>query len=316
MNKLQTHTQSTSSSVDQHQKPRRLGRGLSALLGEPIAIQAPAVPAVTTSPTESSPQAAHSGSPVSEPKPTSSGASLQGTAKSDPVGEASGTRIVQIPLHLAEPNRFQPRRTFDEAQLTELAASIRSAGVVQPILVRPGAAGKYEIVAGERRWRACKIAGLTHVPAVLAVLSDEQAAEWALIENIQRADLSAMERAWAVRGLAERFGLSHAQIGDRLGIDRSSAANLSRLTELEQEIHELLDLGQISAGHGKVLVGMTPGPVRVGLAKQAANQGWSVRRLEQAAARAAQSPTGAAPEVKIGESAIAKATAMKEFVLR
>jgi ParB family transcriptional regulator, chromosome partitioning protein len=230
--------------------------------------------------------------------------------------EPSGPRVVQISLDSAEPNRFQPRRTFDEVQLNELAASIRSAGVVQPILVRagpPGHATRYEIVAGERRWRACKLAGLTHVPALVATLTDEQSAEWALVENIQRADLSPMERAWAVRGLAERFGLSHAQIGDKLGIDRSTAANLSRLTELEKEIHDLLDSGQISAGHGKVLVGMNPGPVRIGLAKQAANQGWSVRRLEQAAARAAQAPTGAAPDVKIGEGAIAKAAAMKDL---
>ncbi len=220
---------------------------------------------------------------------------------------------MQITLESAEPNRFQPRRVFDEAQLKELAASIRSAGVVQPILVRRGAPGMYEIVAGERRWRACKAAGLTHVPAVVAELSDEQAAEWALIENIQRAELSPMERAWAVRGLAERFGLTHGQIGEKLGIDRSSAANLARLTELEKEIHELLENGQIALGHGKVLLGMTPGPVRVGLAKQAASQGWSVRRLEQAAARAAQAPGGAAPEVRIGEQAISKAAAMMDL---
>ena len=301
-------TQTLSSHVDQHQKPRRLGRGLSALLGEPVAIQnTGASPALSTPASMS----------VSEPTPASNttvpAVAHRADADVDPIADASGTRIMQIPLHLAEPNRYQPRRTFDEAQLAELAASIRSAGVVQPILVRPGTSGKYEIVAGERRWRACKIAGLTHVPGVLATLTDEQAAEWALVENIQRTDLSAMERAWAVRGLAERFGLTHAQIGDRLGIDRSSAANLSRLTELEQEIHELLDSGLISAGHGKVLVGMAPGPVRVGLAKQAANQGWSVRRLEQAAARAAEAPAGAAPEVKIGEQAIAKATAMKDL---
>lgn len=126
----------------------------------------------------------------------------------------------------------------------------------------------------KRRWRACKLAGLTHVPAVLATLTDEQSAE-ALVENIQVPIFPRWSRAWAVRGLAERFGLSHAQIGDRLGIDRLAAANLYRLTELEQEIHELLDSGQISSGPRQGAGGHDARAGGVGLAKQAAGQGWS-----------------------------------------
>jgi ParB family chromosome partitioning protein len=122
-----------------------------------------------------------------------------------------------------------------------------------------------------------------------------------------------MERAWAIRGLCDRFGLSHAQVGEKLGIDRTSAANLARLTELEQDVRDLLESGQLTAGHGKVLLGAPAGAVRVGLARQAATQGWSVRRLEQAAARASQAPAGAAPAVFMGELALAKATALKEL---
>jgi ParB family transcriptional regulator, chromosome partitioning protein len=301
---------------DQQSKPRRLGRGLSALLGEPVAIQANNLPVsgsigskAESSLSSSVARANNSGVPLSGAASKAQSAEER-SARADE--ETGINRVVQVPLDAAEPNQFQPRRTFNQTQLSELAASIRSAGVVQPILVRPLNEGRYEIV-GERRWRACRLAGLTHVPAVISKLSDEQAAEWALVENIQRADLSPMERAWAVRGLCDRFGLSHAQVGERLGIDRSSAANLARLTELEQEIRDSLDSGGLSAGHGKVLVGLTPGPVRVGLAKQAASQGWSVRRLEQAAGRAAQSPQGPAPEVRVGEGALAKAAALKDL---
>jgi ParB family chromosome partitioning protein len=302
MNKTQT---SSVAVQEQSPKPRRLGRGLSALLGDPVAVQVPSSPAISVVEPKSQPSV-----PRVAPAPIRG---ARQDASVGEVGDSEASGLVQMELSSAEPNRFQPRRTFDEAQLKDLASSIRTAGVVQPILVRPLGGGRYEIVAGERRWRACKLAGLTHVPAVVSALSDEQAAEWALIENIQRTDLSPMERAWAVRGLCDRFGLTHTQVGDKLGMDRSSAANLARLTDLEKEIQDLLDQGQLTAGHGKVLVGLPPGPVRVGLSRQAAGQGWSVRRLEQAAARAAQAPTGPAPEIKIGEQAISKAAAMKDL---
>lgn len=264
----------------------------------------------TDAPPRATPLHRNPPTPVAPLAPSSSPATTHAPAPTTPPGE----RIAQVPIEAIEPNRFQPRRAFDETQLAELAASIRSAGVVQPILVRPGAqAGRYELVAGERRWRAGKIAGLKHIPAVIWKLSDEQAAEWALVENIQRADLSPMERAWAVRGLCERFGLTHAQVGEKLGIDRTSAANLFRLTELEQDVRDLLDSGQLSAGHGKVLLGAPAGAVRMGLAKQAASQGWSVRRLEQAVSRAGQAPTGAAPGVQISDGARAKALAVREL---
>lgn len=317
MNKMLTTNTSEIST-----KPRRLGRGLSALLGEPVEVHVPAA-------TASDPSASMNPGVV-EPKasvaPARSAASAVSTlavpmrAAPDPAGSPTseaqgGDRLVLVPIDAIEPNRFQPRRAFDETQLAELAASIRTAGVIQPILLRPGAqSGRYELVAGERRWRAGRLAGLAAIPAVVSRLGDEQAAEWALVENIQRADLTPMERAWAIRGLCERFGLSHAQVGERLGIDRTTAANLSRLTDLEQDIRDLLDANQLSVGHGKVLLGAPAGAIRVGLARQAATQGWSVRRLEQGIARATEaSGSGAAPAVVIGEPARAKALALREL---
>lgn len=224
---------------------------------------------------------------------TEGAATLTTTTGHDPSAEMGPARsddraVVMLPLDQIRPSRFQPRRNFDEAHLAELAASIRSAGVVQPIVVRSlgesgaSAGEKYELIAGERRWRACRLAGLARVPAVVTAASDEQAAEWALIENLQREDLRPMERADAVRALIERFGLSHAQAAERLGIDRSSVANLVRMTDLEMPLRELLDLGTLAAGHGKALLGVGAGEKRVQLGRRAAAQGWSVRRLEQA----------------------------------
>jgi ParB family chromosome partitioning protein len=304
-------------------KPRRLGRGLSALLGEPVSVTAPAVKGTVAAPAV--PAAA-----VVEPKATPRGGGVASVPAPAPApvqapapGEPSPERVARIPVDAVEPSPFQPRRTFDEAQLAELAASIRSAGVVQPILVRPrpgakggaGGGARYELIAGERRWRASRLAGLTHVPAVVSELGDEQAAEWALIENLQRADLSPMERAHAIKGLCERFGLTHAQVAEKLGIDRSSATNLVRLTELEEPVRALLDSGALSAGHGKALLSAPAGEARVNLAKIAAAQGWSVRRLEQAATRRAEATAGdaPAPNVRISESALSKAAALRDL---
>lgn len=293
-------------------KPKRLGRGLSALLGEPVAVSLPPVPG----------GAAHIElkpvSPVSAAAGQGAAAVAAGRAGDSGRDAASDQgRVLMIDVESIEPGRFQPRKSFDEAQLAELAASIRSAGVVQPILVRPKPAGAgfgYELIAGERRWRASKLAGLKTVPAVVSPLSDEKAAEWGLIENLQRSDLTTMERAWAIRGLGEKFGLSHAQIGERLGMDRSSVANLARLTDLEPPVRELLESNALSAGHGKVLLGAPAGPARISLAKACAGQGWSVRRLEQAVLRApGAQDKPVATDVTISESALAKAAALRDL---
>jgi len=188
---------------------------------------------------------------------------------------------------------------MDEASLSRLSDSIRRSGVLQPVLVRERPQGGYELVAGERRWRAAKLAGLSRVPAIVRAWSDEQAAEHALVENVQREDLNPMDRAWALKHLGDRFGLSHAQLAERVGLERSSVANLVRLTELEPEIAGLIAQGLVSAGHGKALLAAPAGPGRVVLARRAA-EGMSVRALEDlirtGVATAAGAPTAPRPK--------------------
>lgn len=249
-------------------KPKKLGRGLSALIGQPVPVAAQVV----------KPQ-------VSIDKHIAMGVSAH-----------SENGLVNIGVERIEPNRYQPRRVFDQVALERLADSIKQSGMMQPVILRPSGAGRYELVAGERRWRAASLAGLATVPALVRELTDEQAAEWAIIENVQREDLNAMERAWAFRGLAERFRLSHQQIAERVGMDRSTVANTIRLTELEESIRDMIQAGRMSAGHGKALLLAPPGSDRVKLAEQACDEYWSVRRLERAAAALANPEPLAAPK--------------------
>ncbi len=200
---------------------------------------------------------------------------------------SGGGQPVVVGLHpdQIEPNPFQPRREFDEEALAHLADSIRRDGLMQPILVRPagdaGAAGRYQLVAGERRWRAAQLIELGRVPAIVRELTDEQSAEWALVENLQREELSTLERADGLKALVDRFGLTHGEIAERVALDRSSVSNLIRLTELEPEVRALIEDGRLTAGHGKALLGADVAG-RVGLATHAADHMWSVRKLESA----------------------------------
>ncbi|MCC7387967.1 MAG: ParB/RepB/Spo0J family partition protein [Phycisphaerales bacterium] len=195
---------------------------------------------------------------------------------------STGSLVRMIAVGEIDPSAFQPRRAFDEASLVRLAASISRSGLMQPIIVRPGAGGRYELVAGERRWRAATLAGLSEVPAVVRELADGDAAEWALVENIQREDLNPMERAHGLAGLGARFGLSHAQLGERVGLERSTVANLIRLTELEEELQSMVSAGVLQMGHARALLGMPGGAARLALAKRAADGLWSVRQVEAA----------------------------------
>lgn len=243
-------------------RPRRLGRGLSSLLETPVPVPLPSanVPHTTIY--------------------------SHGDTSSPGAPGAGENGIVEIEIASVVPNPNQPRRGMDEAGIQRLADSIRRAGLMQPVIVRPGPVGgaRYELVAGERRWRAAAKAGLTRVPALVRALSDEESAEWALVENVQREDLNAMERAWGFRSMAEKFGLTHGQIGERVGIDRSTVANFVRLTELEEPIQEMIIRGHLNSGHGKALLAVPPGQGRVDLALEAVREGWSTRRLERAAA--------------------------------
>jgi ParB family transcriptional regulator, chromosome partitioning protein len=205
-----------------------------------------------------------------------------------------------IPLDHIRPGKFQPRKQFDEASLSGLAESIRHSGVMQPIVVRPvaGAGPSFEIVAGERRWRAARLAGLTEIPAIQQALSDLESAEWSVAENLQRADLNPIEKAWSLRGLVENFGLTQDQIAQRLGIERSSVSNMIRLTELEPEIAEMVVGGQLSAGHGKALLALSPGMGRMRMAKLASEGKWSVRQIEAAIRRAVQGDPSPVPNAE------------------
>lgn len=201
-----------------------------------------------------------------------------------------GEGVVMVEVGLVSANPWQPRQTFDEAGLQGLADSIRRSGLMQPIVVRPAPADEatgrsvgYELVAGERRWRAAQMAGLERVPAVVCRLSDVEAAEWALVENLEREDLNPIEQGWGLRRLMERFGLTQAQAAERVGLERSSVANLVRLTELDEETAGLVASGRLSAGHAKVLLGIpsAQASIRASMAKRAVREEWSVRRTER-----------------------------------
>jgi ParB family chromosome partitioning protein len=203
-----------------------------------------------------------------------------------------------LPVELIVPNPKQPRRSFDEAALEALAGSLRERGILQPVLVRPVAGGTYELVAGERRWRAAQIAGLEKVPALVRDRDDAEALETALIENMAREDLNPVEEARACAALVEELGLTRESVGLRVGRSRVAVTNLLRLLDLPDGALELLERGDLTAGHGRALLLATDHGDRRRLARSAAAEGWSVRTLE-ARARAANDPdagrTPAAP---------------------
>ncbi|MEO6653004.1 MAG: ParB/RepB/Spo0J family partition protein [Ilumatobacteraceae bacterium] len=188
------------------------------------------------------------------------------------------------------PNPHQPRAQFDEESLAELTASIQQIGVLQPILVRPIADG-YELVAGERRWRAAGRAGLAVIPAVVRETDDLASVEQALVENLHRQDLTALEEAAAYQQLIDDFALTHEQLSDRVGKSRSAISNTLRLLGLPPAIQHLLADGKLSAGHARALLGTPDRSLQETLARQAAEHGWSVRMTEEAV-KAAGAPTG------------------------
>ena len=195
-------------------------------------------------------------------------------------------RIIDI-----TPNPNQPRREFDEESLAELSESIRRNGVLQPILVRPipGQPSRYLIVAGERRWRAARAAGLDLIPAVVSDADDARAAELALVENLQREDLNPVEEAEGFKTLGEVYGLKQEEIAERVGRSRPAVANALRLLSLDKEVLEMLAAGTISAGHARALIPLSPAE-QVTLAERAAADGLSVRQIETLAARLAAKP--------------------------
>ncbi len=196
--------------------------------------------------------------------------------------------LQELPVALIKPNPNQPRTQFDPEALAGLASSIEASGVIQPLLVRPLPDGSYELIAGERRWRAAQTAGLEKVPAIVRDPEQAERMQVALIENMVREDLNPVDEARACAALVEELGLSKEELAQRIGRDRSTVSNLIRLLELPDEALELLESAELSAGHGKALLSVPGNDARRRLARAAASGGWSVRETERRAKLAAQ----------------------------
>ncbi len=191
-----------------------------------------------------------------------------------------GETVREIPVELIDRNPYQTRARFDEVALAELAASIKTSGVVQPIMVRPQANGRYQLIAGERRWLASQRAGKKTIPAIAKQVSNEQAMEITIIENLQREDLNAMEQARAYERLGKEFGLTQEQMAQRTGKDRSSVSNFLRLLKLPNEVQQMVESDKLSFGHAKALMGLDSPEAILKLAQRAAQMSMSVRQVE------------------------------------
>jgi len=194
--------------------------------------------------------------------------------------ETTTTGLEEVPLERIDPNPFQPRRGFPEETLKELAESIRASGVVQPVLLRR-TDSRYQLVAGERRCRAARLAGLETIPAVIRELADRDALELALTENILREDLNPLEVALAYQALQEKYGLSHEEIAEHLGLNRSSVTNTLRLLRLPPAVQDMITSGDISSGHARALLGLDSASAQIQLAKRVVKKSLSVRQVEK-----------------------------------
>ncbi len=193
---------------------------------------------------------------------------------------AEDSAFKQLPLHRVEPNPDQPRQDFNEEELQSLAESIRVHGVIQPLTVRETSDGYYQIIAGERRWRASRLAGLTEVPALVIEADDKTAKELALIENLQRQDLNSVEEALGYQSLMDDFGLTQEEAAERVGKSRSAVANALRLLTLDEKVLEMIRVGSITAGHARAILMLKSEKKQVEAAQKIANLGLSVRQAE------------------------------------
>lgn len=216
------------------------------------------------------------------------------------VANQGGSALLELPIDDIIASNFQPRQTFDEESLAALAASVRELGVLQPVLVRPADEGRYELIAGERRWRAARRAGLRTIPALVRPVTDVASLEQALVENLHRDDLNALEEAAAYQQLIEDFHLTHDELAARVGKSRSAISNSLRLFQLSPAIQRLVGENQLSAGHARALLGTPDRGFQETLARRAVGEGLSVREVEEAvrqrnALGEKLSPTGARP---------------------
>jgi ParB family chromosome partitioning protein len=198
-----------------------------------------------------------------------------------------------LPIQQIQPGKYQPRRHWNDEALDELAASIKAQGLIQPVVVREIGRNSYELIAGERRWRAAQRAQLDELPALVKTVPEAAVPAMALIENIQRQDLTPLEEADALKRLIDDFELTHQQAADAVGRSRASVSNMLRLTEMAEPIRRLLDDGKLEMGHARCLLTLDES-IAVPLARQASTLGWSVRELEEAARRAQTAPKGKA----------------------
>ena len=193
---------------------------------------------------------------------------------------AEDSAFKQLPLHRVEPNPDQPRQDFNEEELQSLAESIRVHGVIQPLTVRETGDGYYQIIAGQRRWRASRLAGLTEIPALVIEADDKTAKELALIENLQRQDLNSVEEALGYQSLMDDFGLTQEEAAERVGKSRSAVANALRLLTLDEKVLEMIRVGSITAGHARAILMLKSEKKQVEAAQKIANLGLSVRQAE------------------------------------
>lgn len=240
-------------------KRKGLGRGLDALLG------------------------------ASKPVAAADGSASAGTNALPPDG-----RLAELPVELIQRGKYQPRRDMHPEALEELAASIKAQGVMQPIVVRAIGEGRYEIIAGERRWRATQLAGLDKIPAVVRDVPDEAAIAMALIENIQREDLNPVEEAVALKRLQDEFDLTHQEVADAVGKSRTTVTNLLRLIALTPEVKKMLEHGDLEMGHARCLLTLDDADQRE-VARQVAAKGLSVRQTEAIVRKLQQEQTKAVP---------------------
>ena len=272
------------------QKPKsRLGRGLSSLIS--ISSNEEQATAVAPNP----PAAAATRTPVMREIPQPQ---VEAQEPSSPNG-----RVIDVQLSAIVPNPHQPRRQMEEASIRELAQSLKSSGLIQPIVVRRNGE-QYELIAGERRWRAAKVAGLATVPALVRDADSFEQAQLALIENIQRENLNPIDRAMAYRSLMNQLGLTQAELAGRMGEDRSSIANFLRLLDLPPAVQTMVADGRLSLGHAKILAGIDNPADQERLANLVVSQSLSVRNLErhmQEGAEAAKSRSAAAPSPHVAE---------------
>ena len=231
-------------------KKRGLGRGLNALLGSAAEVNQ-----------------------LTDPKPAP-------TAPTTESAETANNGLRHIAIEMIQRGTYQPRVHFEPDALQELAESIKAQGVIQPIVVRPISAGKFELIAGERRWRACQLAGLHEIPAVVKDLNDQSAAAISLIENIQRENLNPLEESRALQRLIDEFEMTHQQVAEAVSRSRASVTNLLRLKDLNEDVKLLVDERKIDMGHARALLALS-GAEQSQMANKAAKEGWSVRETEK-----------------------------------